>query len=58
MILFQLVTLLHQLEDQRVIMHNLAEKKGLLAPEVLKVSQKIDVLVNNYQKLLPLLPKS
>jgi hypothetical protein len=57
MLLFQLVTLTHQLEDQRLNMYKLAEKKGFLDSEVIKVSQNIDKLVNDYNKLVSLLPK-
>ena len=58
MLLFELVTLSRQLEDHRLVMHSIAEKKGLLDSEVLKASQSIEKLVIRYEKLLSLLSRS
>ncbi|MEW9673713.1 Spo0E family sporulation regulatory protein-aspartic acid phosphatase [Ammoniphilus sp. 3BR4] len=50
--MMKLVNLKHKLENEREIMHELALKKGLSDPEVVKVSQEIDQLVLNLQKMV------
>lgn len=39
------------IESKRSEMHQEAERHGLLSPEVLKVSQELDLLLNDYNQL-------
>lgn len=43
--------ILVRIENLRQDMHRLAGKKGITAPEVLTISQQIDVELNEYYKL-------
>ena len=40
--------LLKRIEEARHIMHELAERYGLTAPQVVEQSQKLDGLLNTY----------
>lgn len=39
-------SIVDKIEDLRNLMHKVAEKKGVSHPEVLTISQKLDVLLN------------
>ncbi|WP_240675755.1 aspartyl-phosphate phosphatase Spo0E family protein [Ammoniphilus sp. CFH 90114] len=44
--------LVEKIEKLREDMHNLAGRKGISSPEVLTISQQIDVELNHYYRLI------
>jgi len=44
--------ILERIELLRQELHEIGRKKGLLDEEVIRISQELDHLLNNYQKLL------
>ncbi|RXT05280.1 aspartyl-phosphate phosphatase Spo0E family protein [Ammoniphilus sp. CFH 90114] len=45
------------IEKKREYLHELAKKKGLSNPEVLQVSQELDGLIYNYQRILAVMAR-
>ncbi|MEW9672288.1 Spo0E family sporulation regulatory protein-aspartic acid phosphatase [Ammoniphilus sp. 3BR4] len=45
-------SLVEKIEKLREDMHRLARRKGITSPEVLYISQQIDVELNNYYRLI------
>lgn len=52
MLLNEVVSLSSKIEKEREIMYELAFNKGFTHPEVLRISQDIDELINRYQKII------
>ena len=44
--------ILGEIEKLRYFMYNQGELKGIRHPDVLKISQELDLLLNKYHKLL------
>jgi hypothetical protein len=42
--------LLYQIEEARTELNSLAKTKALTEPQVLKVSRKLDILLNEYNR--------
>ncbi|PFH87747.1 aspartyl-phosphate phosphatase Spo0E family protein [Bacillus sp. AFS088145] len=51
MIFGKVLTLLRSINDHREYMYKLSEEKGLIDPQVIKISQQLDEKIVMWQKL-------
>ena len=52
MLYFEAMIILNEIEHLRLLLYNVASDKNLTDPEVIKISQSLDRLLNDYQRLL------